>query len=129
MTPYIPNIRQCFNCGQLNHVTKFCRNNAKCLVCGLDKHSDDNSCSNKMNCINCGGNHRTLSKNCPDIIIKRKTAELMATQNMDYNNVKKLIMLSTPITGAGSVRSWNNPSLSRLNGTDFCLLSNNSAYP
>lgn len=89
MTPYIPGIRQCFNCGQLNHATKFCKNNAKCLTCSLDSHQGDSICSNKMCCINCGGNHRSLAKDCPEVIIKKRTTALMASQNIDFNTAKK----------------------------------------
>ncbi|CAL1681107.1 unnamed protein product [Lasius platythorax] len=83
MSPFVPNIRQCFNCGQLSHSTKFCTNAAICLVCGLNKHSEINQCSNVMCCVNCKGVHRSLFKDCPEIILKKRTTELMVMQNMD----------------------------------------------
>lgn len=33
---FIPNMRQCFKCGQLSHSTKYCKNTTKCLKCGQD---------------------------------------------------------------------------------------------
>lgn len=46
VAPYIPVIQQCYNCGQLNHSTKFCTNIPKCLTCGQDKHKAEVPCSN-----------------------------------------------------------------------------------
>jgi len=39
MAPYIPSTRQCYNCGQLSHASKFCHNNTICLTCGEGKHN------------------------------------------------------------------------------------------
>lgn len=119
MTPYIPAIRQCFNCGQLNHSTKFCKNNPKCLTCSQAWHQDGSSCSGITNCINCGGNHRSLSKECPEIIIKKRTTELMATQNMDFNTAKRLVVQGTPIVGRQPVTPVNQRRDFQLRGTDF----------
>lgn len=91
---YIPTIRQCFNCGQLNHAIKFCKNVAKCLICGLDAHSTD-KCSNIAKCINCNGNHRFLAKDCSEVT-KRKVTEIMITQDIDFNTAKRIILQGTP---------------------------------
>lgn len=99
MSAYIPSIRQCFNCGQLSHSTKFCKNVAKCLTCGSDRHENNSECSNIPSCINCTSNHRSLSKECPEVIIKKKITEFMANYNMDYNSAKKLVLQGAPIFG------------------------------
>lgn len=90
VVPFIPSIRQCFNCGQLNHATKFCTNNAKCLLCGKEIHQDS-PCNTPLQCINCNGNHKALAKDCPEVIIKKRTTTLMATENVDYNVARRII--------------------------------------
>ncbi|XP_067215378.1 uncharacterized protein [Linepithema humile] len=88
MAPYIPNIRQCFNCGQLSHASKFCKNSTKCLTCGKEPHPNQ-ACSSKPNCINCGGEHRALSSECPETTLKKRVTKLMAIENIDFNSAKK----------------------------------------
>lgn len=78
MAPYVPSIRQCYTCGQLNHATKFCKNLAKCLRCGKDLHPEQQQCDIKPNCINCNDEHHTLAKEYPEIIVKKKAMELIA---------------------------------------------------
>lgn len=90
VTPYIPNIRQCFKCGQLSHATKFCTNMAKCLTCSREIH-EGAACSFPIRCINCEGSHKALSKECPEVIIKKRTTTLMATENIDYNVARKIV--------------------------------------
>lgn len=98
VSPFIPLIRQCFGCGQLNHLTKHCTNSPKCLTCGQEKHNDQNTCSNAPRCINCGGNHRSLAKECPEIIIKKRITETMALENIDYNAAKRFILKGSLVT-------------------------------
>lgn len=74
-----------FNCGRLNNSTKFCTNSTKCLACGSDKHNEANLYLNALYCINCKGNHRSLSRECSEIIVKKKTTKLMTLQNVNYN--------------------------------------------
>lgn len=103
MTPFIPNIRQYFNCGQLSHSKKFCTNTPKCLNCGQDSHGDGVSCPSPMCCLNCGGEHRALARICPEVIFKKKTTELMAVENIDYNSAKKIVAEGGH---AGEFHSW-----------------------
>lgn len=128
LAPYIPSIRQCHNCGQMSHSTKFCKNNAKCLTCGLDSHNDGSVCSNVRNCINCGGNHPSLFRDCPEIIVKKKTTELMATQNMDYNSAKRIVTQGFPGT---ALRNSNGNGHPQPNNVEFPILTRhkNDAQP
>lgn len=120
MSPYVPNIRQCFNCDQLNHFTKFYKNTVKCLTCGLDRHKDPILCLKTPCCINCQGSHKSLSKECPEIVVKKKTTELMAHQNIDYNTARRIILQGFPIKGqALIVRKVNNSRASALNMSNF----------
>lgn len=119
ITPYIPGIRQCFNCGQLTHATKFCKNNAKCLTCGMDKHVDGSSCSGKMECVNCGGKHQSLSRECPEVITKKKTTELMATENLDFNTAKRIVMQGSSYTSSQSDRRFTTAFPRQMDRSEF----------
>lgn len=126
MTPYVPANRQCYNCGQLNHSTKFCKNSARCLTCSQGSHADGTSRSNILKCINCGGSHRSLSKECSEVIIKKKTTELMAMQNMDFNTAKRIVLGGSAITGIRVVESAGVSRGFRYNGSEFPALPNQS---
>lgn len=90
VTAFTPGIRCCSNCGQLNHSTKFCKNEAKCLLCGEDEHLTS-KCSGKASCLNCKGEHKTLSQECSEIIIKKQINNLMAVDNISYNKARMLV--------------------------------------
>lgn len=87
---FIPGIRRCVNCGQLNHSTKFCQNNAKCLNCGEDRHPNNESYSKKPSCINCKREHKTLSLECSEINMKKQINRIMAIDNISYNKARDM---------------------------------------
>jgi len=123
--PYIPSIRQCFNCGLLSHATKFCKNNAICLTCGENKHTDSGRCSKTPRCVNCEGHHCSLAKECPEVITKVRTTELMASQNIDYNTAKRILMQQpsyTKITSSGNSSPGSSIPSYKPIGSEFPLL-------
>jgi hypothetical protein len=77
--PYIPPVKQCFNCLKYGHLAKFCRNSTKCSICTLN-HSFKECITDPKNacCANCKGNHVAVSIECP---IKKEKI---------YENKKKL---------------------------------------
>lgn len=46
------NLSLCFKCGRLNHSSKNCKNEIKCLKC-LGNHSTTSCESNTLKCLNC----------------------------------------------------------------------------
>lgn len=127
--PYIPVIRQCYNCGQLSHSTKFCTNTPKCLTCGQDKHKAEAPCSNIPLCLNCGGKHCSLAKDCPEVILKRRITEAMALQNIDFNTAKRLISrgyspTASPLGSDLTSPTNNNVLTSTPNSANFPPLPN-----
>jgi hypothetical protein len=64
--PYIPPVKQCFNCLKYGHLAKFCRNSTKCSICALN-HSYKECITDPKNacCANCKGNHVAISIECP----------------------------------------------------------------
>lgn len=93
---FIPSIRQCFRCGQLSHSTKFCQNKEKCIRCGQDKDSSHETCTQEPRCVNCNGNHASLDRMCPEVILRKEITSLMATKNMDFNEARKLLRPEPP---------------------------------
>lgn len=87
--PFVPQIRRCFNCGQLSHNTKFCKNQEKCLRCGEAKHQDD--CVGPESCVNCKGPHRSLHPKCPEVIEKTAITRVMAERNIGFNEAKEVV--------------------------------------
>lgn len=68
---FIPRMRMCFCCGLLNHITKVCRNSAKCLNCGENRHQETSNCNNPAKCLNCNDLHRTFAKECQEFAKRR----------------------------------------------------------
>lgn len=91
VSTYVPSIRRCFQCGQLSHATKFCRNKNKCLRCGQDYDESHEICSLPPKCINCAGDHPTLDRTCPEIIKKKAITVLMAEDNLDFNEARRIL--------------------------------------
>lgn len=95
---FIPNIRQCYKCGQLSHTTKFCQNTSKCLRCGDVYDQSHEICDKPQRCINCEGNHATFDKCCPEIIFKKDVTQLMALRNIEFNEARRLLLPEPPPT-------------------------------
>lgn len=112
--PFVPQIRRCFNCGQLSHNTKFCKNHEKCLRCGEDKHQDD--CVKPESCINCKGPHRSLHPKCPEVIEKTAITRVMAERNIGFNEAKEVVTGNTL-----------NPTPPELNQNSFPALGDGVA--
>lgn len=95
---FIPSIRQCFKCGQLSHMTKFCTNKSKCLRCGDDFDTTHDICMKSPRCMNCEGEHCTLDKNCPEVILRKETTQMMAIYNIDFNEARRRLRPDPPPT-------------------------------
>lgn len=69
---YIPPVLQCFKCLKFNHSAKVCRGSQMCSSCA-GQHSYKECDVEEIVCINCGGNHLAISRDCP--IKKQKFEE------------------------------------------------------
>lgn len=45
---YIPRTKTCFKCYRIGHIAAACKSRARCLYCGLDRHEEGISCSQKI---------------------------------------------------------------------------------
>lgn len=61
---YIPPLLQCYRCLKFNHSAKVCRGEQNCSSCA-GRHSYKECDVAEVVCINCGGNHLAISKDCP----------------------------------------------------------------
>lgn len=87
--PYIPAVKQCFNCYRFGHTKAFCRKQNKlCVICGDIAHGH---CDKKYNCINCGGNHKANDKRCKTYEYNKNIQEVSAIRNITYYEAKKII--------------------------------------
>lgn len=73
---YISPLIQCFKCFKFNHSAKVCRSKQMCSYCAGDHHYKE-CVSDILVCINCGGGHLAVSRDCP---IKKKKIELKRSE-------------------------------------------------
>lgn len=73
VSPYIPPLRRCFNCGKFGHISKGCNvTQPICLNCGVAHSlSKENMCKVSPKCINCSDSHHTLNRECPKLKINK----------------------------------------------------------
>lgn len=62
---YIPPLLQCFRCFKFNHSAKVCNNKQKCSICSLEHYYKDCDNPGCIKCVNCGGEHLAISRECP----------------------------------------------------------------
>ena len=62
--PYIPNPQRCFQCQKFGHTKNSCKGKAVCAGCGEEGHNVDDWWYDPK-CVNCEGDHRAISKDCP----------------------------------------------------------------
>ena len=92
--PYIPLPRRCFYCHRFGHVTDTCRRKIKgekkiCHNCGQDEHGD---CENNSFCINCRGNHPSVSKKCDRYVMEKEILTVRAKEHTTYSEAKKKVL-------------------------------------
>ncbi|XP_053994256.1 uncharacterized protein LOC128884702 isoform X2 [Hylaeus volcanicus] len=87
ITPYIRNIKQCFNCIRFGHFKKFCRIQTRsCFNCGREAHGE---CSREKKCVNCGEGHSALSRECMMWQWEHTTNKLTAYKNLSYTEARE----------------------------------------
>lgn len=105
---YIPNPLRCYNCQRFGHLKKHCKRNAVCPRCGNEGHVLE-ACTEKMNCINCDGQHLSFSKTCPRWIAEKELQRFKTQNNVTYQDAKKYLesqkTLITEKNYAGALKS------------------------
>ena len=90
---YVPQVRRCYNCGGIGHISKGCTSQPKCLQCG-ESHPIDKTrrCENPKRCINCGKDHFTLDRTCTKFIQQVEIIRIMAYDNVSYIEARRRIV-------------------------------------
>lgn len=112
---YIPPLVQCFKCLKFNHSAKVCRAVQMCSSCA-GQHSYKECDVDTIMCINCGGNHLAISRNCP---IKRKKME---EKRNKYLNLSYATVVSIP---SNVSESKNFPNLEKSSNVYSSQLNSN----
>lgn len=79
---YIAPLLQCFKCFKFNHGAKICRSAQKCSICSNDHHYSQCESTASMKCVNCGGAHLAISRECP---VKQEKLKLSQIKNSSYS--------------------------------------------
>ncbi|KAJ8049973.1 hypothetical protein HOLleu_02961 [Holothuria leucospilota] len=104
----LPNVMQCFKCQGFGHTYYKCPNVQKCLRCG-DDHNIKNCPKEReqKKCANCGGNHISMYKGCPEFI--------KARQELKQQNTTKSYAEATKVEVTSKI---SKPE--KINITLFC---------
>nr|XP_034190392.1 uncharacterized protein LOC117608845 [Osmia lignaria] len=86
--PYVEQVKQCYKCFAYGHVQMQCRSLKKCLVCLGREHG---ACDKTPVCLNCGGNHTSLSKTCWIHQREKLIRKVMAYKNVAYATAKGIV--------------------------------------
>lgn len=90
VTEYVPPLIQCYKCFKFNHSAKVCRGSQMCSCCA-GNHFYKECDSKTIKCINCGGDHLAISRDCP---IKQKKLQekrnSMVSKNRTFASVANL---------------------------------------
>jgi len=117
ITPYIPPVRRCYNCGKFGHLSKGCSvKEAVCLNCGVNHAmKEDKSCDSSPKCINCSEDHHTLNGKCLALKNQQEVNRIMAVDNVSYLEAKRSFEQIQGTSGSLALKDLSNfPRLKRL---------------
>ena len=94
--PFIPNPLRCSKCCHLGHTKNSCTGNRVCSNCGSKDHADNSSeCVSSSKCINCKGDHPSLSKTCPRYIDAQNICKIKTDRNISFPEARKIFESQT----------------------------------
>jgi hypothetical protein len=79
--------RYCKKCHRIGHKEAACKvKTPKCFYCNKDKHEEEGQCElrDKPVCINCGGNHISTFRDCPEKIRQSIIQNDMTVNRLSY---------------------------------------------
>lgn len=104
--PYISSPQRCFKCQKFGHSSKTCRRKKACYKCGQD-HEED-SCTNKLLCANCQGNHAANDKSCPTWVQEKGVIQLKIKEKISFPEARAIIKSSAAPSMSQQVRSFDS---------------------
>ena len=81
--PYIPNLKDASNAKNLDTPKIHAKEKAVCAGCGEEGHNVDD-CQNDPECVNCEGDHRAISKDCPIWKQEKDIVTLKNKENISF---------------------------------------------
>src|SRR6218665_3106015 len=88
--PYIPRPLQCKKCQQFAHHESVCSREIKCSRCGQAHNREECSNTNAPKCINCAGQHNSVSKQCPKYIEIQSALRIRTLENIPLREARRL---------------------------------------
>lgn len=89
---FIQKVIQCYQCLGWGHTSNSCRKTRVCESCAGD-HPATDACQTPLNCYFCKGNHKATSKSCPEYIKQKNIKQLMAEENVSFEEAKQSLLL------------------------------------
>ncbi|XP_076549053.1 uncharacterized protein LOC117609874 [Osmia lignaria lignaria] len=87
--PFVEAVKQCYRCFAFGHIQSQCRNKYKrCIRCLENEHGQ---CDRPAKCLNCGGDHTSLSKGCWQFQREKAVKKVMAYRNVAYATARDLV--------------------------------------
>lgn len=114
--PYIPAVKQCYNCYRFRHTKAVCRSKNKvCLICSEEFHG---LCDRPEKCVNCGGKHKANDRKCEKYLYNKQILKVSAEKNISIYEAKNIIRESSKTS---TLNAWANPK-------DWPRLGNERGY-
>ena len=111
--PYIPNPQRCFQCQKFWHTKNSCKGKAVCAGCGEEGHNVDD-CQNDPKCVNCEGDHRAISKDCPIWKQEKDIVTLKYKENISFADARKRVQpISDPSKNSYATVTQTPPQSAR----------------
>nr|XP_034195193.1 uncharacterized protein LOC117611369 [Osmia lignaria] len=87
--PFVEAVKQCHRCFAFGHVQMQYRNKfRRCLKCLENEHGP---CDKPVKCLNCGGDHTSLSKACWKFQREKAVKKVMAYRNVAYATARDFV--------------------------------------
>ena len=87
--PYVESVKQCYKCFGFGHEQRQCRNKyRRCIKCLENEHGQ---CDRPVRCMNCGGDHTSLSKGCWKYQREKAVKKVMAYRNGAYATARDFV--------------------------------------
>ncbi|KAF2901955.1 hypothetical protein ILUMI_04232 [Ignelater luminosus] len=107
--PYIPAPLRCYRCQSFGHISANCKRNPICN-CGKPVH-ENSGCEEPFVCVNCDGNHSSLSPKCPVYRLEKEIKTIQTLQKIPYAEARKQVV---PKGGLSYLKSQQNLARHRI---------------
>nr|CAH7737243.1 unnamed protein product [Callosobruchus chinensis] len=97
----------CFNCQSLGHGAVKCTKQKLC-TCGQPPH-DESPCQDPKKCVNCGGNHSSAYKACPQYKIEAAIQKVKVVEKIPYPEAKRKVTANIPTPNLSYAASVAKP--------------------